>query len=228
MELLPTDFDLDAAKRITNDIRSHIKVAWERIAEAYAGRVWISLGYDNWDDYINSEFGAAPLRVPRQERQEIVGSLREAGLSTRAIAAATGESQSTVQRDVGQLNQNDSVEAAARLRGLDGKDRPASRPAPEPQDEIVDAEIVSDEHAPQPPSSSPPRSLRRRPITDQVRDAGMDLRKTMEKIEKLLEDDRVSANRKQVTFALRGHLLYVADAVAAALNAIPNIEKDIA
>lgn len=224
MELLPTDFDLDAAKQITNDIRSHIKVAWERIAEAYAGRVWISLGYDNWDDYINSEFGAAPLRVPRQERQEVVGSLREAGLSTRAIAAATGESVGTVHA----AGKCSNLNSSDRITGLDGKDRPASRPDPEPQDEIVDAEIVSDEQVPQSPISSQPRPLRRRPITDQVRDAGMDLRKTMEKIEKLLEDDRVPANRKQVTFALRGHLLYVADAVAAALNAIPNIEKDIA
>jgi len=38
------------------------------------------------------------LRLPREERSEVVASLRESGLSLRAIAAATGDSEPTVRR----------------------------------------------------------------------------------------------------------------------------------
>jgi hypothetical protein len=40
------------------------------------------------------------LRLPREERAEVVASLRESGLSIRAIASAAGISDQTVQRDV--------------------------------------------------------------------------------------------------------------------------------
>lgn len=45
--------------------------------------------------------GQARLRLPREERQEVVASLRENGLSVRAIAAATQTSVGTVASDLG-------------------------------------------------------------------------------------------------------------------------------
>ena len=46
------------------------------------------------------EFGTARLRLPREERAEVVASLRESGLSVRAIAAATGDHYSTISREL--------------------------------------------------------------------------------------------------------------------------------
>lgn len=64
------------------------------------GRVWLSLGYESWDAYTSTEFGATRLKLPREERQESVASLRESGLSIRAIASGLGISDQTVQRDL--------------------------------------------------------------------------------------------------------------------------------
>ncbi|OKI14184.1 helix-turn-helix domain-containing protein [Streptomyces sp. CB03911] len=66
------------------------------------------------------------LRLPREERQEIVASLRESGLSARAISAATGVSEPTVRRDLAGAS-ND-----APVTGRDGKTYAATRPAPDP------------------------------------------------------------------------------------------------
>lgn len=70
---------------------------------AYTRRAWSALGYNSWDDYCVREFGAARLRLPREERAEIVSSLRESGLSIRAIASATGAAYDTVRKDVNHL-----------------------------------------------------------------------------------------------------------------------------
>lgn len=59
-----------------------------------------ALGYTSWDDYCTREFGTTRLRLPREERTEVVASLRESGLSLRAIAAATGDHYSTISREL--------------------------------------------------------------------------------------------------------------------------------
>src|SRR5699024_9649141 len=71
---------------------------YQLIETAYLGRVWVSLGYATWDDYVRREFGNLSLRPPLEERQEVVQSLRESGLSTRAIGSATQLSPRTVRR----------------------------------------------------------------------------------------------------------------------------------
>ncbi|MGB8503256.1 MAG: hypothetical protein WCE29_13610, partial [Mycobacterium sp.] len=58
------------------------------------------LGYANWDAYCEAEFGSLRVRLPREERRDVVCSLREAGLSIRAIASATGIDKNTVQTDL--------------------------------------------------------------------------------------------------------------------------------
>lgn len=61
---------------------------------------WSALGYQSWDDYCDKEFGSSRLRLPREERAEVVTSLRESGFSLRAIQATTGISKSTVIKDL--------------------------------------------------------------------------------------------------------------------------------
>jgi transposase-like protein len=43
------------------------------------------------------------LRLPREERAEVVASLRESGLSIRAIESATGHSKDTIRKDLYQI-----------------------------------------------------------------------------------------------------------------------------
>lgn len=123
-----------AARQLTDQIKTVVEGAWQLIQEAYTSRAWAALGYESWDAYCSAEFGTSRLRLPREERQEVVGSLRDAGLSTRAIAAATGLNQSTISRDLGATDANASV---AEVRGVNGKSysptRPTPTPVPEPE-----------------------------------------------------------------------------------------------
>lgn len=126
------------------------------IADAYRARDWTTLGYDTWESYVGAEFVGAKLRVPREERRELVSTLRTAGMSTRAIAAATGVSAGTVNSDARSTVQNRTVDdTPATVTGVNGKTYAASKPAasgPEP----LDAEIVDDD-SPTPKPAPKPR-----------------------------------------------------------------------
>jgi hypothetical protein len=119
----------DEARSLTDRIKSAVEDIWQLIREAYTERAWSVLGYDSWDAYCSAEFGTSRLRLPREDRSGVVGSLREAGLSTRAIASATGLGESTVRRD---LATAPFGAVQDRIVGLDNKERPASRPASTP------------------------------------------------------------------------------------------------
>ena len=75
-------------------------VRHERNVKAFQGRAWVALGYESWDSYCDAEFDGGRLQLPREQRREVVASLAEAGMSTRAIAAATGMSHMTAARDL--------------------------------------------------------------------------------------------------------------------------------
>lgn len=88
----------EAARALTDRIKVAVEGTWELIKQAYSTGAWAALGYGSWDDYCTREFGTSRLRLPREERQEVVASLRDSGLSIRAIASVTGDSRETVRR----------------------------------------------------------------------------------------------------------------------------------
>lgn len=94
----------EAARDLTDKIKLTVEGAWQLIKQAYETRAWASLGYSSWDDYCTREFGHVRLRLPREDRQETIVSLRDAGLSIRAISVATGNSKTTIQKDLGQVS----------------------------------------------------------------------------------------------------------------------------
>jgi hypothetical protein len=99
----PSPHNREAARALTDRIKVAVEAAWELIKQAYTERAWEALGYQSWDDYCTREFGTSRLRLPREERTEVVCSLRDAGLSVRAIASATGDHYSTVSRELGRV-----------------------------------------------------------------------------------------------------------------------------
>lgn len=120
--------DSKAARDLTDKIRAGLEGVYQLIIEAFQQRVWTSLGYASWDEYVRREFGNLSLRPPLEERQEVVQSLRDSGLSTRAISSATQLSQRTVVRALdGAGESNDSPEDGSHRElspvvGLDGKE----------------------------------------------------------------------------------------------------------
>ena len=105
IETTSTDLAADDARELTDRIRFAVEATWQLIATAYTQRAWSALGYATWDDYCTREFGGSRLRLPREERGEVVASLREQGLSIRAIAAATGIDRNTVRSDLAQVGE---------------------------------------------------------------------------------------------------------------------------
>lgn len=118
----------EEARDLTDQIKVAVESTWHLIKRAYETRAWAALGYASWDDYCTREFGAQRLKLPREERQEVVASLRESGLSTRAIASATGYDKRTVGRDL----DAGGADAPPEPEPADGQPDDAPAPAPEP------------------------------------------------------------------------------------------------
>lgn len=122
------------ARALTDRIKASLKTTWQDIAEAYLKRADRVLGYSSWDAYALDEFGSSPLRVPLEDRPEIVRSLRSKEMSLRAIATALGVSERTVRRDLDEATAaNAAVEPIATVVGRDGRRQPAARRNPRPE-----------------------------------------------------------------------------------------------
>jgi hypothetical protein len=177
---LPTT---EQARALTDRIKVAMEGTWLLIQEAYTSRAWAALGYGTWDAYCSAEFGASRLRLPREERQEVVASLRDSGMSLRAISSATGISPATAMRDA-----RVSDETPAEITGLDGNIYAASRPAPQSDADLIAGDDWTPEPAPEP-------KQKRRPLPEAFTDAGRDLTRATERLARLTEDDRFAKNR---------------------------------
>jgi hypothetical protein len=92
------------------------------IVRAFRGRAWNALGFSTWSEYCAENFtGDGMLRLPDAMVNELAGE----GLSTRAIAAATGRSKSDVDRTINKRERPDNVVS------LDGYRRPSVAPRTE-------------------------------------------------------------------------------------------------
>lgn len=185
----------EQARSLTDRIKVAIEGTWLLIQEAYTSRAWAALGYDTWDAYCTAEFSTARLRLPREERQEVVASLRESGMSLRAISSATGVSPATAMRDV-----RVSDETPAEITGTDGNTYAATRPEPVATeadllagDEWVQPKSPDFEAAATPPPAAP--KPKRRPLPEALTDAGQDLARAADRLARLTEDDRFPKNR---------------------------------
>lgn len=138
----------DRAERI----RTALSVSWDLIKDAWRAFDWQALGYPSWDAYCDGEFGTSRIRLPREERREVVSSMREIGMSTRAISAATGSSTKTITGDLHQVSQSTTP---APVTGTDGKtytqpERPRATAIPQ-------SELDALNNPPEPEDDTPPQ-----------------------------------------------------------------------
>lgn len=232
--------DATQARALTDRIKVGVEAVWELITQAYTQRAWSALGYQSWDDYCTREFGTARLRLPREERAEIVASLRESGLSIRAIASATGDSVGTVHEALNSGVQNrtpepevDEDELAEELIVAEQELPPPPENYMQPKADwgrIAEAEARIDaarQQQPAPaakpvtgvdgkqyPSTKPaPSPPKRRPITDAFDSANYELRRAVERVVRLTEDDRMKKNKDQIVGANLSDLIRARDAL---------------
>ncbi|MEU6990307.1 hypothetical protein ABZ953_06550 [Streptomyces sp. NPDC046465] len=180
----------EEARSRADRIRTGMRVLaeWQTdVITAYAAQDWLALGYDTWDAYLDGEFGEHRVKLPRDQRREIVASMSAAGMSSRAIGAAVGVDQKTVVTDRAATEEFSSV--GSTVLSLDGRERPASRSTPLEQ-EVVEAELVDEPARPEPPKQ------KRRPLPEAFTDAGRDLTRAAERLARLTEDDRFAKNRE--------------------------------
>jgi len=88
----------------------------------------IQVGSDEERREISWTLNADRRQLTEEQRRSVVADLRQQGHSTTAIAGALGVGQSTVSRDVAELTHAGKLEQPDRVKGLDGKSRPARRP----------------------------------------------------------------------------------------------------
>lgn len=156
----------------------------ELVAEAKTGNAHLALGYASWTAYLAEVLGEEPMRLARGERQEMVQMLSAEGMSTRAIAPIVGADRKTVMQDVRQVVQNGPPERP--VQGLDGK----TYTRPEPTE-----------------PAEPPKQ-KRRPLTDQARDAGWELRRAVERLERIYSDDRYTRTQNEIDSLIEPHIEY--------------------
>lgn len=136
-----SDLDQVVARRLTDQLRLGLEGVWELAIEAWDGRAWVALGYGSWDEYCTREFGQCRIRLPRQEREEVLAPLSDAGMSTRAIGSLTGLHERTVRRVLAdvptgevarghddKVGQGQGGVGVRRVAGQDGKAYPTRRP----------------------------------------------------------------------------------------------------
>ncbi|MFD5513734.1 hypothetical protein ACFWIB_39260 [Streptomyces sp. NPDC127051] len=88
-ELSNTGLSETDARALTDRIKDALHVAYELIIDAYQQGVWHVLGYDSWDTYCATEFSKARMvRIPREQRLQIVAGMTDAGMATREIGSA--------------------------------------------------------------------------------------------------------------------------------------------
>lgn len=206
----------------------------ELICQARDGEAWRILGYDSWPAYLADVLGDQPMRLEQDFRRELVGVMADEGLSVPVIAAAAGVSDRTVQRDFRALEQvvtdvtTCEPERIDPVTGevLDAEPYPQLRRAPWPErrDEPVPDPTSATTGGGEAPVVAEPRKVtgldgkqytrpepkpqRRRPLTDQARDAGWSLRKDIDRLRNIAADDRFTANKSQMATHLRSHLQY--------------------
>lgn len=139
-ELAQKTLDESEARELTERLRGALQGVYDLMVEVYQGRAWEALGYSSWVEYCEVEFAQMNLQPAKNDRHEVVMSMREAGMSVRAIGAATELSVGTVQRE---LSSAEDAGVPNGTRGMDGKTYSApKRTTKEEVPEVLEGEFV--------------------------------------------------------------------------------------
>lgn len=117
----------EESEAITAQLHQALENTQELIIEAFQKKVWLSLGYGSWNDYVTGEFAGLELNPPKEERVSVIASYHQAGMSSRAISAVTGLSKGTIGRELKKAKEENLVADDVAVAGLDGKVRTYSK-----------------------------------------------------------------------------------------------------
>jgi hypothetical protein len=211
-------------------IRDNLWKLRNLVEEAKQSNAWQILGFASWTAYLADTLADEPMRLGREERQELVGYLSGEGLSTRAIAPIVGASHMQVKRDIDAGVTN--VTPAEPETEFDptpilpphDDDWIAADPA---TGEVVEADhITVTEHTVTEKvktvtgldgktyPAAAPTAPRRSSLIDDARNAGWQLRKAIERLERIHQDDRFTKNKVEILAALQPHLDFATETIS--------------
>ncbi len=211
-ELLDTGAAERRAMKISlrlDTIAENYEAVMPMIREAIELRDDLALGYRSIGDYVSDRFGQALSKLGVELRREVVRELTDAGMSSRAIAPVVGVSHMTVKADRDSVVKSFTPETHQTPEGGEVPTHPQRAATP-----------VSGTATPRPPVTgidgktyAPPafRATPRKPLPDVAANAGWDLRKAVERLQRIAADDRFAANKEQVASQLRSHLTHAVE-----------------
>lgn len=183
------------------------------LEEAQQSNVWQMLGFSSWTAYLASLFEGRPMRLPRDQRQELVGYLSGEGMSTRAIAPIVAADHATVSRDRAR------VANATPDPGLEEPQAQDEGEVTAPVEETpravtadpVTGEVIEEEaEAPRVVVGldgknypAPTAAPRRRSLVDDAFTANTALWRAVETIRSITNDDRYTRNKADILAALQ-------------------------
>jgi hypothetical protein len=94
-----------AARRLTDTIRRHLETAAVGLVRAWHGQAHVALGYgegfEGWTAYTDAEFGDLRLlKLPTDDRRELVRAMDDDGWTLAEIARGTGRSKTATHYDL--------------------------------------------------------------------------------------------------------------------------------
>jgi len=226
--LLP-EMTVDGAERLSERISDRLDTIAENyikvmplIREAINRNVHAILGYASPGAYIKDRFGDALGKLGVELRREVVRELSNAGLSTRAIAPVVGVSNYTVSKDLqGVSNLTPDMDAIDRdVAEAEAALRPSvANPI---TGEVLDDAVVTETHTVTVVTGldgkeykrPDPAAPRRGSLIDDARNAGWQLRKAVERLERIQEDDRFTKNKVEILAALQPHLDFANEVIS--------------
>lgn len=226
--LSPTDAQrlTQRIKLTASTIRDNLWKLRNLVEEAKTSNAWQVLGFPSWTAYLADTLADEPMRLGRDERQQLVGYLSGEGLSTRAIAPIVGVDQKTIVND---LRREEFSSPVGNPTPAPVEPESAFDPTlPSRDDDWVAADPVTGEVV-EPDQvtvtehtvtekvktvtgldgktyTTPAPQQRRSSLVDDARNAGWQLRKAIERVQRIREDDRFNKNKAEILAALQPHL----------------------
>ena len=224
-ELVPEPVTQAEAKRIDAGLRllvGSFRDAYDKLQEkvhhAKTSGVHEVLGFASWTVYLADVLGEQPLVIEKADRPELHRYLFAEGMSTRAIAAATRSSQSTVVRDLAREPNDSPDEAASNLR-----DAMRDMPKPGPSKPVATTGLDNKSYSrPESQSEAEPKKPRKGPITKSFDSAEYRLRLAVQTVENLSTDGRLRDNKAALAFSL-ARLREIATRLDHALDVIEDV-----
>lgn len=248
--VLDTEMTRDEAERLSSRIGLRLDTmadnwagALPLIREAIERNAFSALGYASHGAYVSDRFGDSLAKLGMELRREIVRELTDAGLSTRAIAPVFGVSHKTIVKDrqaadvVPEVPPADSESfdptptLAPRDDDWSPTDVPGLNPITGEVHEAGDVQTVTETHTVKVVTGldgkkyeQTPKEPRRSSLVDDARNAGWQLRKAIERLQRIESDDRYRKNKVEITAALQPHLDF-ANEVISGLNTTTELEN---